>query len=85
VVPDEGLTIVRRPETKGGKQEVIGHVTSCKHSPTLGETIGLCWLPAALAAQPGSTFTIRLAGGALEDAVVHHGPFYDPGGERLRA
>jgi sarcosine oxidase subunit alpha len=85
VVPEEGLTVVRRPETQGGKQEVIGYVTSCKHSPTLNETIGLCWLPAALAAQPGNTFTIRLAGGALEEALVHHGPFYDPQGERLRA
>lgn len=85
VVPDEGLTVVRRPAERGGRLEIIGYITSCKHSPTLNETIGLCWLPAALAEQAGATFTIRLSGGALEDAVVHHGPFYDPAGERLRA
>ena len=31
-------------------------------------------------------FTIRLQDGAgLAEARVHHGPFYDPDGERLRA
>ena len=84
VVPEEGLSIVRRPAA-GGKLEHIGHITSCKFSPTLGETIGLCWLPAGLAAQAGAPFSIRLENGALEEARVHHGAFYDPQGERLRA
>jgi sarcosine oxidase subunit alpha len=84
VVPEEGLSIVQ-PAGPGGRQTHIGHVTSCKHSPTLGETIGLCWLPADLAGRNGSAFHIRLESGALEAARVHHGAFYDPKGERLRS
>ena len=82
IVPDEGVQCVR---LNNRKSEIIGYVTSCRHSPTLGETIGLCWLPAEIAAQDGATFTIRLLdGSAFEQAVVHHGPFYDPKGDRLR-
>ncbi len=80
LVPDEGLQIVR-PTAAG--PEIIGWVTSSRHSPTLNQTIGLCWLPAPLAGQPGATFTIRM-NGKLEEARVHHGPFYDPQGDRLR-
>jgi sarcosine oxidase subunit alpha len=83
VVPDEGVQIVRLGPD--GKPEIIGHVTSSRFSPTLGEAIGLCWLPADVAAQDGAPFTIRLLNGSgLEEARVHHGPFYDPQGERLR-
>jgi len=83
VVPDEGVQIVRTGAD--GKMEILGYVTSSRHSPTLGETVGLCWLPAELAARDGASFTIRLTNGAaLEEARVHHGPFYDPKGERLR-
>jgi glycine cleavage system aminomethyltransferase T len=63
--------------------EIIGWISSCRFSPTLQETLGLCWLPAELAAQAGATFQIHVEGG-LEEATVHHGPFYDPEGERLR-
>ncbi len=81
VIPEEGLQIV---EQKGsGRQRIIGWVTSSRFSPTLGETIGLCWLPAGLAGQAGATFTIR-RNGSLVQAQVFHGPFYDPSGERLR-
>jgi sarcosine oxidase subunit alpha len=83
LVPDEGLSIVR-PRPENGRLDHIGYITSCKYSPTLGETIGLCWLPASLA-QAGTAFTIRLENGALEEARVHHGAFYDPQGERLRS
>ncbi|MBP7690992.1 MAG: (2Fe-2S)-binding protein, partial [Anaerolineales bacterium] len=83
VVLDEGLQIVRtRPD---GQQESIGYVTSCRHSPTLNETIGLCWLPAEVAGQPGAAFSVRLLNGAgYERGRVHPGPFYDPAGARLR-
>lgn len=81
VVPDEGLQIVR-PGT-GDWPEIIGWITSCRFSPTLNETIGLCWLDAALASRPGAVFTIRM-NGRLEEARVHHGPFHDPEGVRLR-
>ncbi len=81
VVPEEGLQAVR-PDAKG-KQEIIGWLTSCRFSPVLEETIGLCWLSACLAAEAGTPFQIR-RDGELEDAYVHHGPFYDPKGERLQ-
>jgi sarcosine oxidase subunit alpha len=80
-VPDEGLQVVRT--RRDGKLDIIGWVTSSRFSPTLGEAIGLCWLPAPLAAQNGASFTIR-RNGKLEEARVHHGAFYDPDGERLR-
>ncbi len=84
LAPDEGLSIVRRPSAAGGKLEHIGHITSCRFSPTLNETIGLCWLPADMTAA-GTAFTIRLESGALEEARVFHGAFYDAPGERLRS
>jgi len=62
-----------------------GANSSARYSPTLQAAIGLCWLPSELASLPGALFTIRLQGGAgLAEARVHHGPFYDPEGERLR-
>ncbi len=84
LVPDEGLQIVR---PSNGKLELIGQVTSSRRSPTLGEVIGLCWLPAELAAQNGATFTICMDAKTkrLAEARVHHGAFYDAQGERLRA
>jgi sarcosine oxidase subunit alpha len=80
VVPEEGLQIVER---RGGKLEIIGWVTSSRFSPTLGESIGLCWLPAGLAGQQGGEFTI-FREGELLPARVHQGAFYDPQGERVR-
>ena len=79
-VPEEGLQIVA--PAAGGEPEIIGWVTSSRYSPTLKQAIGLCWLPSEVAAETGNTFTIHL-NGKLENATVHHGPFYDPAGERL--
>jgi sarcosine oxidase subunit alpha len=84
LVPDEGVQCVTRDAN--GKPSIIGYVTSSRFSPTLNESIGLCWLPAQLAAQNGAPFTIRLTDGVgYEEARVHHGPFYDPPGEKLRS
>ena len=83
LVPEEGLQIVQPDDKAPRGLAIIGWVTSSRHSPTLGETIGLCWLPADLAQQPGATFTIYRDGDLLP-AQVHHGPFYDPEGSRLR-
>ena len=80
-VPEEGMQIVQ--SNGRGRPEIIGWVTSCRVSPTLGDTIGLCWLPADLAAREGAAFGID-CGGRLAEARVHHGPFYDPTGERLK-
>ncbi len=80
-VPEEGLQIVR--DRPGQKQEIVGWVTSSRFSLTLGYSIGLCWLDVEIAAEPGTPFTIRREG-RLHRAAVHHGPFYDVSGERLR-
>ncbi|MBM3280433.1 MAG: aminomethyltransferase family protein, partial [Candidatus Handelsmanbacteria bacterium] len=80
LVPEEGLQIVER---RGGKLEIIGWITSSRFSPTLGEAIGLCWLPSGLAGRSGSEFSIFREGELLE-ARVHLGAFYDPAGEKVR-
>ena len=79
VVPDEGLQIVER--NAQGQLDIGGWVTSCKHSPSLGEVIGLCWLPVQVAAQEGAPFSIYM-NEREEEARVFHGPFYAPEGER---
>jgi sarcosine oxidase subunit alpha len=83
IVPEEGLQVVQPKAGTPLGLETIGWVSSSRFSPTLNESIGLCWLPAKLAEQAGATFTIR-RNGELVEAVVHHGPFYDPDGQRLR-
>ena len=82
IVPDEGLQIVE--SEADGQLKIVGWVTSSRFSPTLEEAIGLCWLPTDIASQNGASFTIRMDG-HLAEARVHHGAFYDPDGERLRA
>jgi len=81
-VPEEGLQIVEARIR--GQMTIIGWVTSSRYSPILEEPVGLCWLPATLAEQEGAAFTIH-RNGTLIEAQVHHGPFYDPAGERLRS
>lgn len=81
ITPDEGLQIVR--PTPDGGHEIIGWVTSSRYSPTLKQSIGLCWLLEEIARLSGATFAIRM-NGRLETARVHHGSFYDPQGNRLR-
>ena len=66
------------------ERRIIGWISSCRHSPTLDETLGLCWLPADLASREQAAFTVYVDG-RLETAQVHHGPFYDPEGARLRS
>jgi sarcosine oxidase subunit alpha len=83
IVPEEGLQVVQPKEGTPLGLETIGWVSSSRFSPTLNESIGLCWLPAELAGQAGAAFTIR-RNGELVEATVHHGAFYDPEGERLR-
>tara|TARA_B100001123_G_scaffold416851_1_gene518916 strand:- start:2597 stop:5491 length:2895 start_codon:yes stop_codon:yes gene_type:complete len=82
IVPEEGLQIVKPQEN--GKLNIIGWISSSRFSPTLKKSIGLCWLPSDIGSEPGATFTIY-QDGRLEEARVHHGPFFDPGGERLKS
>ncbi len=81
VIPEEGLQIVNVDSS--GNQEIMGWVTSSRYSPTLEASIGLCWLPVEIASQEGASFTIH-RNDQLIKARVHHGPFYDPQGKRLR-
>ncbi|RMF05862.1 MAG: aminomethyl transferase family protein, partial [Chloroflexi bacterium] len=58
-----------------------GRVTSSRFSPTLQQSIGLCWLPVEQA-EPGHEFDVRVRGELHRGKVVPL-PFYDPAGERL--
>jgi sarcosine oxidase subunit alpha len=83
LVPEEANQIVRpNPKWPIGL-EIIGRVTSARYSPTLKQSIGLCWLPGELSSV-GSEFTVRIQG-KLHTGKVAPLPFYDPKGERLKA
>jgi sarcosine oxidase subunit alpha len=83
IVPEEADQIVRpNPDTPIGL-EIIGRVTSARYSPSLEQSIGLCWLPIDQSA-PGSEFTVRIQG-KLHTGKVVPLPFYDPEGARLKS
>jgi aminomethyltransferase len=54
---------------KDAEGQVIGQVTSGTQSPTLGKSIGLAYVPAALS-KPGSRIFIDVRGRNLEAEVV---------------
>jgi sarcosine oxidase, subunit alpha len=77
VVPPEASQLVDGPR-------IVGRVTSSRMSPTLGRSICLAQVEAALAA-PDSRVTIRLPGGRLIGArVMEHLAHVDPEGSRMR-
>jgi sarcosine oxidase subunit alpha len=76
-VPTEGAVVVDEHGTPAGQ------VTSSRHSPVLGRTIGLAWVPDALA-HDGVRITISDEGRRLQ-AEIQTKPFYDPEGEVLRS
>jgi len=77
LVPPEASQIVDGPR-------IVGRVTSSRMSPTLGRSICLAQVEAALAA-PGTRVTVRLPGGRLVGALVtEHLAHVDPEGSRLR-
>jgi len=77
LVPPEASQIV-----EGSR--IVGRVTSSRMSPTLGRSICLAQVEAALAA-PGTRVTVRLPGGRLVGArVTEHLAHVDPEGSRLR-
>jgi aminomethyltransferase len=76
-VPTEGSVVVDETGIPAGQ------VTSARHSPVLGRTIGMAWVPDALA-QDGVQITISDEGRQLR-AEVQTKPFYDPEGEVLRS
>jgi sarcosine oxidase subunit alpha len=73
--PEEGCQVVDQGVP-------VGRVTSSKFSPTLGQCIGLAWLPVARSAV-GERFMVRTNGADLP-AIVSALPFYDPQGQRLK-
>ncbi len=75
-VPTEGAAVV------GTGDRPVGRVTSSRFSPKLEKTIGMAWVPAALA-EDGTEITLADKGRRLT-AQVQTAPFYDPDQERLR-
>jgi sarcosine oxidase subunit alpha len=61
--------------------DIAGRVTSVTRSPTLGEVVGLAYLPPDLA-EPGKRFEIRVDGGRMVAAETVAVPFYDPENKR---
>jgi sarcosine oxidase subunit alpha len=82
IVPEEANQIVRSNPARPIGLEIIGRVTSSRYSPTLEQSIGLCWLPADQS-EPGTEFTVRIREQLHRGQVVPL-PFYDPEGERLK-
>ena len=76
-VPTEGAVVVDAQGLPAGQ------VTSSRHSPVLGRTIGMAWVPNAVA-KDGAKITISDEGKQLE-AEIQTKPFYDPDGEVLRS
>jgi sarcosine oxidase subunit alpha len=83
-----GFTLPPQTLPAEGAQVVVdgrpaGRVTSARVSERLGRTVGLAWVTPEHA-RDGAEITIRV-GGADVRAAVTLAPFYDAGGERLRA
>jgi sarcosine oxidase subunit alpha len=83
VVPEEANQIVRPNPARPIGLEIIGRITSSRYSPTLNQSIGLCWLPVEQS-EPGSGFTVRIRGELHQGRVVPI-PFYDPTGDKLKS
>ncbi len=67
VLEDPGVARAGYALVAGGEE--VGRVTSGAPSPTLGRSIGLGWLPPALAT-PGSSIAVRVRGRDLRARVV---------------
>jgi aminomethyltransferase len=72
VLTDAGIARHGYPVLQDGKP--VGTVTSGTRSPSLGTSIGLAYVPPALAAE-GSTFAVEIRGRAAAAKVVKT-PFY---------
>jgi aminomethyltransferase len=76
-VPTEGSVVL---DDQGAP---AGQVTSARWSRQLGRTIGMAWVPAALASD-GAGIVISDDGRTIDAHVVTR-PFFDPDGEVLRS
>ncbi|MDA8286374.1 MAG: 2Fe-2S iron-sulfur cluster-binding protein [Actinomycetota bacterium] len=78
VVPPESSLIVR------GESDIVGRITSSRHSPTLGRAICLGFVAPELASA-GTTVTVLLPDKRRIPArVMEHHAHFDPEGVRLR-
>jgi sarcosine oxidase subunit alpha len=59
---------------------IVGHITSIAHSPSLNKIIGLAYAKAGT--EPGMQINIKLSSGAVTQAQVVEMPFYDPDNKR---
>ncbi len=75
-VPTEGAAVVANGQP-------VGRVTSSRFSPKLERSIGMAWVPVALA-EDGTEITLADEGQRIS-AQVQTAPFYDPDQERLRS
>jgi sarcosine oxidase subunit alpha len=82
--PDDGSLVPPEASQIVDGQRIAGRVTSSRMSPTLGRSICLAQVEAAMAA-PGTQVTVRLPGGRLVGArVTEHLAHVDPEGSRMR-
>lgn len=58
-------------------EQMVGRVTSCNYSPTLGKPVGLAYVPPSMS-EPGERLWIKSTGGVKVIAEVVATPFYDP-------
>jgi sarcosine oxidase, subunit alpha len=80
-VEDDGAPLPKESHLVMDGEQMIGRVTSCGLSPTLGKIVGLAYVPPALA-EHGSHFTIRCDNRVSVSARAVATPFYDPDNER---
>jgi sarcosine oxidase, subunit alpha len=78
VVPPEASQII------GARSEILGRVTSSRHSPTLGRSICLAQLRAENATAGSTLRVLQPDGSVIEATVCADLPHFDPEGERLR-
>jgi sarcosine oxidase subunit alpha len=82
--PEDGTVVPPEASQIVDGTRIAGRVTSSRMSPTLGRSICLAQVEAALAA-PGTRVTVRLPGGRLIGArVTEHLAHVDPEGSRMR-
>jgi sarcosine oxidase subunit alpha len=82
--PEDGTVVPPEASQIVDGTRIVGRVTSSRMSPTLGRSICLAQVEAALAA-PGTRVTVRLPGGRLIGArVTEHLAHVDPEGSRMR-
>jgi sarcosine oxidase subunit alpha len=62
------------------ENNIVGHITSVAHSPSLNKIIGLAYAKANT--EPGMHINIKLSSGTTIQAPVVEVPFYDPDNKR---